>query len=69
METPDMYICREHQIPLIYRGPTCPWCDFIADMKTYAEGEYKRGYEAGMQDGAAIERKKHASGAAEPGPA
>jgi hypothetical protein len=44
----NLFICGEHQIPVMYRGDHCPWCDFINSMKEQIELEYKRGYQDGI---------------------
>lgn len=42
-------VCRNHHIPLFYRGDTCPWCDFIQSMTDKVVSEYKRGFEDGAK--------------------
>lgn len=42
-------VCRNHHIPLFYRGDTCPWCDFIQSMSDKVVSEYKRGFEDGAK--------------------
>ena len=48
MEEEPMVICRNHAIPLIYRGYSCPWCDFMNDVAKRLEDEYKRGFSDGV---------------------
>lgn len=42
-------VCREHHIPLFYRGDTCPWCEFTKSMTAKVVEEYKRGFEDGAK--------------------
>lgn len=50
-----IHICGEHAFPLMHRGDTCPWCDFIREMRLSLEAEYKRGFADGI---AAVEKEQ-----------
>ncbi|MFA5352619.1 MAG: hypothetical protein WC291_00145 [Thermodesulfovibrionales bacterium] len=44
VDNDNLYICNEHPMPVMYRGMSCPWCDFIKAMKDKTVAEYKRGF-------------------------
>ena len=59
MSAEDMYMCRNHNIPLLHRGDECPWCAFINQMSEALVKEYKRGFEDGVK---AVEKEAKSAG-------
>jgi hypothetical protein len=43
-----LHICGEHQMPVLFKGDTCPWCDLMASIQEQMTFEYKRGFNDGI---------------------
>lgn len=45
----NLFICREHVMPVMYRGEECPWCVFIGEVEAKLASEYRRGFGDGVR--------------------